>query len=39
MLQNVSQSMEAQTLKVKEFEAEVKAYDAETKRISRCRPA
>ena len=34
MLQNVSQSMEAQTLKVKEFEAEVKAYDAETKRIS-----
>jgi len=34
MLQNVSQSMEAQTLKVKEFEAEVKAYEAETKRIS-----
>ena len=26
--------MEAQALKVKEFEAEVKAFDAETKRIS-----
>ena len=34
MLQNVSQSMEAQTLEVKEFEAQIKAYDAETKRIS-----
>ena len=34
MLQNVSQSMEAQTLKVKEFDSQVKAYDAETKRIS-----
>jgi hypothetical protein len=26
--------MEAQTLKVKEFDSQVKAYDAETKRIS-----
>jgi len=34
MLQNVSQSMEAQTLEVKEFEAQIKAYDAETKRIA-----
>jgi hypothetical protein len=34
MLQNVSKSMEAQTLEVKEFEAAIKAYDAETKRIS-----
>jgi hypothetical protein len=34
MLKNIGQSMEAQALKVKEFEAEVKAFDAETKRIS-----
>jgi len=34
MLQNVSQSMEAQELKIKQFDSEVKAYDAETKRIS-----
>ncbi|CAB5194684.1 Phage P22-like portal protein [uncultured Caudovirales phage] len=34
MLQNVQQSMEAQDLERKEFEAQIKAYDAETKRIS-----
>lgn len=34
MLQNVSKSVEMQTLEVKEFEATIKAYDAETKRIS-----
>ena len=34
MLKNIGQSMEAQELKVKEFEAEIKAFDAETKRIS-----
>jgi hypothetical protein len=34
MLKHIGQSMEAQDLKVKEFEAEIKAYDAETKRIS-----
>ena len=34
MLQNVSKSVEMQTLEVKEFEAAIKAYDAETKRIS-----
>jgi hypothetical protein len=34
MLQNVGKSMEAQDLAVKEFEATIKAYDAETKRIS-----
>jgi hypothetical protein len=34
MLQNVSKSVEMQTLEVKEFEAQIKAYDAETKRIS-----
>jgi hypothetical protein len=34
MLKNIGQSMEAQALKVKEFEAEVKAFDAENKRIS-----
>lgn len=33
MLNNISQSMEAQDLQVKQFEAKVKAYDAETKRI------
>ena len=34
MLQNVEQSMEAQQIDIKKFEAEVRAYDAETKRIS-----
>jgi hypothetical protein len=34
MLKHIGQSMEAQDLKVKEFEAEIKAFDAETKRIS-----
>ena len=34
MLQNVSKSMEAQDLAIKEQEANIKAYDAETKRIS-----
>ena len=34
MLKQVSQSMEAQTLNVKKFEAEIRAYDAETKRIA-----
>jgi hypothetical protein len=34
MLQRVSQSMEARDLQIKEFEAQVRAYDAETKRIS-----
>jgi predicted phage tail protein len=34
MLQNVSRSMEAQDLERKEFEAMIKAYDAETKRLS-----
>jgi len=34
MLQNVSKSMEAQDLERKEFEAQIKLYDAETKRIS-----
>jgi hypothetical protein len=34
MLQNVQQSMEAQDLERKEFETQIKAYDAETKRIS-----
>jgi hypothetical protein len=34
MLQNVSKSMEAQDMERKEFEAQIKAYDAETKRIS-----
>ena len=33
MLQNVQQSMEAREVQVKEFEAEVKAYQAETDRI------
>ena len=32
-LQNVEKSIEAQTLRTKEFEAQIKAYDAETKRI------
>lgn len=34
MLQNVSKSMEAQELERKNFEAQIKAFDAETKRIS-----
>jgi hypothetical protein len=34
MLQNVQQSMEARELQIKEFESEVKAYQAETQRIS-----
>lgn len=34
MLQNVSKSMEAQELQNKHFEADIKAYDAETKRLS-----
>ncbi len=34
MLQNVSKSMEAQDIKRKNYEAQIKAFDAETKRIS-----
>ena len=34
MLQNVQKSIEVQDLERKEFEAQIKAYDAETKRIS-----
>jgi len=34
MLQNISKSMEAQDQERKDFEATIKAYDAETKRIS-----
>ncbi len=34
MLQNVQHSMEAKDLAIKEFEAQVKAYQAETQRIS-----
>ena len=34
MLQNVQKSIEMQDLERKEFEAQIKAYDAETKRIS-----
>jgi hypothetical protein len=34
MLQNVSQSMEAQELDRKAFEAQIKLFDAETKRLS-----
>ena len=34
MLQNVQQSMEAKELERKEFEAQIKAYQAETQRIS-----
>jgi hypothetical protein len=33
MLQRVGQSMEATELRIKEQEASIKAYDAETKRI------
>jgi hypothetical protein len=34
MLQNVSKSMEAQDIARKDYEAQIKAFDAETKRIS-----
>jgi hypothetical protein len=34
MIQNVGKSIEMQDLQRKDFEAEIKAYDAETKRIS-----
>ena len=34
MLQNVSKSMEAQDMERKNFEADIKAYQAETQRIS-----
>jgi hypothetical protein len=34
MLQNVHQSVEVQDMERKEFEAVIKAFDAETKRIS-----
>jgi len=34
MLQNVSKSMEAQDMKRKDYEAEIKAYQAETQRIA-----
>jgi hypothetical protein len=34
MLQNVSKSMEAQDIERKNYEAQIKAFDAETKRIS-----
>jgi hypothetical protein len=34
MLQRVQQSMESQELDIKKFDSQVKAYDAETKRIS-----
>ena len=34
IIQNVSKSMEAQDMERKEFEATIKAYDAETKRIA-----
>jgi len=34
MLQNVQQSMEAKEMHIKQFEAEIKAYQAETQRIS-----
>ncbi len=34
MIQNVGKSIEMQDLERKEFEAQIKAYDAETKRIS-----
>jgi hypothetical protein len=34
MLQNVAKSMEAQDLERKNYEAQIKAFDAETKRIS-----
>jgi hypothetical protein len=34
MLQNVNQSMEAREMQIKQFEADIKAYQAETQRIS-----
>ena len=34
MLQNVNKSMEAQEMEVKKFESTIRAYEAETKRIS-----
>jgi soluble cytochrome b562 len=34
MLQNVGKSMEAQDMERKDFEAKIKAFDAETKRIT-----
>jgi hypothetical protein len=34
MLQNVSKSMEAQDMKRKDYEAQIKAYQAETQRIA-----
>jgi hypothetical protein len=34
MLQNVGKSMEAQDMERKDYEARIKAFDAETKRIS-----
>ena len=34
MIQNIGKSIEMQDLERKEFEAQIKAYDAETKRIS-----
>jgi uncharacterized protein (DUF885 family) len=34
MLQNVGKSIEAQDMQRKDFEAEIKAYQAETQRIS-----
>ena len=34
MLQNVSKSIEVQDLERKDYEAQIKAFDAETKRIS-----
>ena len=39
MLQNVQRSMEAREVQVKEFEAEVKAYQAETDRLKTVGPA
>ena len=34
MLTNISQSMEAEKLRISDFEAQVKAFDAETKRLT-----
>ena len=34
MIQNIGKSIEMQDLERKEFEAQIRAYDAETKRIS-----
>jgi hypothetical protein len=34
MLQNVSKSMEMRDIEIKEFDSQVKAYQAETQRIS-----